>query len=187
MGNEGRRARRGARHVRDEQGVALIEFALVLPLTLLILFGLIDFGFIFNGYNTLRNGVQAGARLASDDQYQYGGTATCSGTDPTSQMICSVVAGIGTLFGTQPGTLKVGISITSASVHFQTGGQNVTVCASAGLNSTSGLLYRTFLGETMSSSSTLFLAQTPSYSAYGPQSSVVTYDGTPVPGMSCSA
>lgn len=35
----------------DERGVALVEFALVLPLILLLLFGMIDFGKAFNYWN----------------------------------------------------------------------------------------------------------------------------------------
>jgi Flp pilus assembly protein TadG len=35
----------------DEKGVALVEFALVLPLVLLLLFGMIDFGKAFNYWN----------------------------------------------------------------------------------------------------------------------------------------
>jgi Flp pilus assembly protein TadG len=34
--------------LRDESGVALVEFALVLPLLLLLLFGMLDFGKAFN-------------------------------------------------------------------------------------------------------------------------------------------
>jgi Flp pilus assembly pilin Flp len=37
-----------ARLGRDESGVALVEFALVLPLLLLVLFGVLEFGRIFN-------------------------------------------------------------------------------------------------------------------------------------------
>ena len=39
------------RSLADERGVALIEFALVLPLLLLIMFGMIDFGKAFNYWN----------------------------------------------------------------------------------------------------------------------------------------
>src|SRR6266550_2032910 len=42
-------ARRGS--PADERGVALVEFALVLPLILMILFGMIDFGKAFNYWN----------------------------------------------------------------------------------------------------------------------------------------
>src|SRR5262249_59900990 len=39
------------RMVRDERGAALIEFVLVLPLVLILLFGMVDFGKAFNYWN----------------------------------------------------------------------------------------------------------------------------------------
>jgi Flp pilus assembly protein TadG len=42
------RSRLNPASLRDESGVALVEFALVLPLLLLLLFGMLDFGKAFN-------------------------------------------------------------------------------------------------------------------------------------------
>jgi Flp pilus assembly protein TadG len=42
------RERLNPANMRDESGVALVEFALVLPLLLLLLFGMLDFGKAFN-------------------------------------------------------------------------------------------------------------------------------------------
>lgn len=47
---------------RDQRGVAAVEFALVLPILLLILFGIIQFGFIFVVQNSMQNAVREGAR-----------------------------------------------------------------------------------------------------------------------------
>lgn len=47
---------------RDERGQALTEFALVLPILALLLFGVIQFGITFNNYLTLTDAVRAGAR-----------------------------------------------------------------------------------------------------------------------------
>jgi len=175
------------RSERDDQGVALIEFVLILPLTVLILFALIDFGLIFNGYTTMRNGVQAGARLASVNNYAYTGTKLCNGgsTDPTSQMVCSVTSSIGSLYGVVPGSLHVGIALTSVTNAGQAG-QNVTVCATGTLNSTTGLLGKLLLGQTMKATSTLLVVQTPNYSSFGSGSSPVTYGSVAVGGMDCS-
>ncbi len=54
--------RRPARAPGRARGQSLVEFALVLPSLLLVLFGIIQFGFIFNGYVTLTNAVRDGAR-----------------------------------------------------------------------------------------------------------------------------
>ena len=48
--------------LRDERGQAMTEFALVLPIIALLLFGVIQFGIAFNNYLTLTDAVRAGAR-----------------------------------------------------------------------------------------------------------------------------
>jgi Flp pilus assembly protein TadG len=48
--------------IRDERGQAMTEFALVLPIIALLLFGVIQFGITFNNYLTLTDAVRAGAR-----------------------------------------------------------------------------------------------------------------------------
>ena len=50
---------------RSERGQALTEFALVLPIIALILFGIAQFGIVFNNYLTLTDSVRAGARKAA--------------------------------------------------------------------------------------------------------------------------
>ena len=47
---------------RSERGQSITEFALVLPLIVLLLFGVIQFGITFNNYVTLTDAVRAGAR-----------------------------------------------------------------------------------------------------------------------------
>jgi len=53
------------RRSRDERGQTLVEFALVLPLLALLLFGIIQFGIVFNNYIDLTDAVRAGARKAA--------------------------------------------------------------------------------------------------------------------------
>ena len=43
----------------------MTEFALILPLLVVLLFGIIQFGIIFNNYVTLTDAVRAGAREAA--------------------------------------------------------------------------------------------------------------------------
>jgi len=52
-----RRGRRG------ERGASLIEFAIVLPILCLFLFGIIDGGSVYSNYISVRQGVREGARL----------------------------------------------------------------------------------------------------------------------------
>jgi hypothetical protein len=51
------------RHLGSERGAEVIEFALILPLLLLIIFGIVDFGFLFQRYVVLTNAAMEGARV----------------------------------------------------------------------------------------------------------------------------
>jgi Flp pilus assembly protein TadG len=54
------------RGTRDsERGSALVEFAIVLPLVLVLIAGVVDFGFLFQRYEVITNAAREGARLAS--------------------------------------------------------------------------------------------------------------------------
>lgn len=50
--------------LKSERGAELIEMALILPLLLLVLLGIIDFGFLFQRYEVLTNAAREGARIA---------------------------------------------------------------------------------------------------------------------------
>jgi Flp pilus assembly protein TadG len=47
----------------NQRGQAVIELALTLPLLLVVVFGIIDFGFMFQRYETVTNAAREGARL----------------------------------------------------------------------------------------------------------------------------
>jgi Flp pilus assembly protein TadG len=47
----------------NQRGQAVIELALTLPLLLVVVFGVIDFGFMFQRYETVTNAAREGARL----------------------------------------------------------------------------------------------------------------------------
>lgn len=48
----------------SERGAELVEFAIVLPLMLLVVMGIVDFGFMFQRYVVLTNAAMEGARVA---------------------------------------------------------------------------------------------------------------------------
>jgi Flp pilus assembly protein TadG len=50
---------------RSERGQSMTEFALVMPLLVVILFSIIQFGIAFNHYLSLTDAVRAGARKAA--------------------------------------------------------------------------------------------------------------------------
>lgn len=57
--------RTNERRSRGERGAALVEFALVLPLLLMLVFGIIEFGLVFNHRLTIGNATQSAARVGS--------------------------------------------------------------------------------------------------------------------------
>ena len=53
---------------RKSRGQSLVEFALVLPLFLLLVFGILDLGLAVFSYNSITNAAREGARLAIVNQ-----------------------------------------------------------------------------------------------------------------------
>ena len=53
------------RNINGEGGQTMVEFALVLPVLAMLLFGVIQFGILFNNYVTLTDAVRAAARKAA--------------------------------------------------------------------------------------------------------------------------
>jgi len=53
----------------SENGQAIVEFALVLPILMAILLGIIQFGIVFNNYITLTDATRAGARKAAVSRF----------------------------------------------------------------------------------------------------------------------
>jgi Flp pilus assembly protein TadG len=52
------------RQLKHERGQTMVEFAVVLPVLALLLFGVIQFGIAFNSYLTITDAARAGARKA---------------------------------------------------------------------------------------------------------------------------
>jgi Flp pilus assembly protein TadG len=55
----------GNRPTGRERGAELVEFALALPLVLVLILGMFDFGLAFQRYEVITNAAREGARLAT--------------------------------------------------------------------------------------------------------------------------
>jgi Flp pilus assembly protein TadG len=53
---------------RSDKGAAVVEFAVLAPLLLLLLLGIIEFGWLFGQLNDVRHGAREGARFAAVNQ-----------------------------------------------------------------------------------------------------------------------
>jgi len=86
------RQRIRARRAQGERGAALVEAALVLPLLLLVVFGIVEFGATYSNYLGLRDGVRQATR--SGVVNNLGPTSTCTLTGaagaptPMKQLMC---------------------------------------------------------------------------------------------------
>jgi Flp pilus assembly protein TadG len=54
---------------KNEKGAAAVEFALILPILVMIVFGIFQFGIAFNNWISLTHAAREGVRLASVGQY----------------------------------------------------------------------------------------------------------------------
>lgn len=79
---------------RKDRGAQLVEFALLAPLLLLLLLGIIEFGWLFSQNNDVRHGAREGARAAA---VNLGDNATiraaaCDSMDLTSAVTVEFTA-----------------------------------------------------------------------------------------------
>ncbi len=70
----------GGRHCRRGRGQAIVEFVLILPVFLLILMGMLEFGVAFDHRNAMAYAVREGARVGAS---LGNGGSNPSGVDPT--------------------------------------------------------------------------------------------------------
>ena len=53
------------KQIKNEKGQSLVEFALIIPIVILILMGILEFGVMLNSYLTIANSSREAARLGS--------------------------------------------------------------------------------------------------------------------------
>jgi Flp pilus assembly protein TadG len=99
--------------IRNERGQTMVEFALVLPMLVVLLLGIFQFGVAFNNYVTLTDAVRAGARKAAVSR---------GSSDPAGDCRNEVLAAKGGLNATE---LSRNLSCTSS----WSSGSDVTVTA----------------------------------------------------------
>lgn len=79
--------------LKNKKGQSLVEMALVLPVLLLILTGILDFGFLFNNYLIVSNASREGARSAavgSTDTEIKNKVNTVAGTLDSSRLTVTI-------------------------------------------------------------------------------------------------
>jgi Flp pilus assembly protein TadG len=102
---------------RNEDGQAITEFALILPILMALLLGIIQFGIIFNNYITLTDATRAGARKAAVSRFLGDSGASAKVTVENSAQ------------GLDQSVLDPTINVTAAP-DWNTPGNEITVTAS---------------------------------------------------------
>ena len=76
-----------SQHSRRERGASAVEMAMVAPFLLILLLGIVEFGFLFGEYNELRHAVREGARYAAVSEPDLNGDSVID-EDDVVQKIC---------------------------------------------------------------------------------------------------
>lgn len=126
-----RRGRPRAR--RHEQGASAVEFALVMPLLVLLLAGIIDFALIFSSLMAMHQGLGDGVRQGVVAKTGASGSCALTGvstgtTEQTKNLICLTKN-------------RIGLDETRVRVGFpgvRTKGGTLLICAQHPLKSASG-------------------------------------------------
>ena len=87
---------------REERGAALVEFALALPLLLVVLGGIVEWGMVFQREELLANAAREGARMATLPGYDQ--------TSVDTRVRAYIAAGLGTT------TASLAVAMPSGSV-----------------------------------------------------------------------
>jgi hypothetical protein len=121
-----------ARRARGERGASMVELAIILPLFLAIVFGVIEFGITYNNLITIRQGTREAARQGAVGN--FGSTTSCSltgvsGSPSTDiqKLMCLAKQQIGLSYANTRVKILSGSADFSSSGSFQKG-EAIIVC-----------------------------------------------------------
>jgi Flp pilus assembly protein TadG len=113
------------RRLRQERGQALVEFAVVLPVLLLIILGILDFGQYMNYSNQESQMAAQGARLAAV-AYQPAGSVTLQ-----SYIVSQAQGGLGTQSGDVTKAAQAYVYYPASNTSGNPVGQQIRACVVA--------------------------------------------------------
>jgi Flp pilus assembly protein TadG len=158
----------------DQRGAALVEFALIVTLFLMLVFGTIEFGLDYNNYIAVRNGSREGARMGVVNDVSNSPSCTIAGatvtppaspsnaTDATNALICKTKD-------------RIGLKSSSIKIQIVAGvnpGDSLQICASYPVGSITGLVAPFVAGKTLVSKVTMRLEQTHQYTNYSGEGTI---------------
>jgi Flp pilus assembly protein TadG len=154
---------------RRERGQVTVEFALILPLFLILVFGIIKFGIAINYWLDMQRVANQGARWAAVNRYPIASTGTyCADNGGTLTAGCSTASLVQVLAGSK---VAVGETLTPCIYFPSTTGPGNTPQVGDPVNVTIkrhlslGIPFIP-LGVTVSGKATMRLEQTPTVFTY---------------------
>jgi TadE-like protein len=153
--------RRSSRSTR-ERGAALIELAIALPILVILVFGIVEFGVAYNDYISIRDGVRQAAREGSVGNFGPAATtgAPChltgatTASDNIKRLMCLTKAEIAL------DSSKVRVKVLTGAPAFSGTGtfaknDSLIVCAQYPLDAITGVMGQ-FISDTALASKTAF-------------------------------
>ena len=101
----------------NEKGANLVEFAVALPLLLILVLGIVEFGFVLAQMNEVRHGAREGARYAAVSRPDINNDGTPGNNADVVQAVCDAI--------NVPGT-TVTVSLTGGDERLEYGTVTVT-------------------------------------------------------------
>lgn len=115
---------------RGEAGESMVEFALVLPLLLLVLIGVVQFGLVSHAQNVATTAVQEGARTGANEAGDTAGAEARS-----LDVLRSGLGDLGDAFGTTAVDTSESVTVSTSGAYPLIipwlGSQSITIDASA--------------------------------------------------------
>jgi hypothetical protein len=148
-------SRSTAERRRGAAGATTVEVAIVLPLLLLLVFGIIEFGLAWFDKQSVTQGIRETTRQGIVANFD-GGIAACASGTPAQQLACQAESRID--------VRGARVSVVGPPAANEVG-EELTVCAAVTYEAITGMLNPFLDGRTLSSSVTMRVEQDPDKSA----------------------
>jgi Flp pilus assembly protein TadG len=153
-----RPARNAQRRPDRARGAALVEFALVMPLLFMLLFGIVDFGMQFANINAMRQGTREAARQAVVATFGTENHCSLTGVTPTDSDAAFLICLAKDRIGLADTNVRVKLKFTTTN----NVGRTLIVCSMYPMSSISGMFSPLFSGKTIKSKVEMRIEQTDS-------------------------
>jgi Flp pilus assembly protein TadG len=140
----------------DDRGAALVEFAIVMPLLFMLLFGIIDFGMQFANINSIRQGTREGARQAVVATFGTDNGCTLTGVSAVASDGAHLICLTKDRIGLTSSDVRVKVRFTTTN----NVGRTLIVCSMYPMASISGMFAPLFAGKVIKSKVEMRIEQT---------------------------